>query len=120
MANRIKRASIFIEMTACTNSVAFKSGESVGVYKDELGHWITMDASGKNWRNLPKDLRNESYYEFVNQYSMPDIIYYLMDRNADYQTVMVEALKNAVETTFKEARVTCVDDIYKYIMQHLI
>ena len=70
MANRIKRASIFIEMTACTNSAAFKSGESVGVYKDELGHWITMDASGKNWRNLPKDLRNESYYEFVNQYSM--------------------------------------------------
>lgn len=55
MANRIKRASIFIEMTACTNSAAFKSGESVGVYKDELGHWITMDASGKNWRNLPKD-----------------------------------------------------------------
>lgn len=51
---------------------------------------------------------------------MSDIIYYLMDRNADYQTVMVEALKNAVETTFKEARVTCVDDIYKYIMQHLI
>lgn len=58
--------------------------------------------------------------EFVNQYSMSDIIYYLMDRNIDYQTVMWEMLVEAVEITFKEARVTCIDDIYKYIVQHLI
>lgn len=43
-----------------------------------------------------------------------------MDRNTDYQTVMWEMLVEAVETTFKEARVTCIDDIYEYVVQHLI
>ena len=47
MANRIKRASIFIEMTACTNSAAFKSGESVGVKKMSL-------VAGSQWTQVVK------------------------------------------------------------------
>lgn len=120
MGNKIKRTTVFIEVVALTNSTAFKVGETVRNYKDDLNRWVATDENGKRWQNLAKNLRNENFYRFVNQYSMSDIIYYLMDRNIDYQTVMWEMLVEAVEITFKEARVTCIDDIYKYIVQHLI
>ena len=82
--------------------------------------WIAKDSNGKKWRNLTANLRNENFYKFINQYSMSDIIYYLMDRNADYQTVMTDMLVEAIETTFEETRVCCIDDIYNYISENLI
>ena len=69
------------------------------------------------WKEI---LRNENFYKFINQYSMSDIIYYLMDKNADYQTVMTDMLIEAIETTFEETRVCCIDDIYNYISENLI
>lgn len=120
MANSIKRTTVFIEVVALTNSTAFKAGEAVGNYKDDLNRWVATDENGKRWQNLAKNLRNENFYKFVNQYSMEDIIYYLMNRNVNYQTVMREMIVEAVETTFKEARVTCIDDICEYIVHHLI
>ena len=119
MANTIKRDTVFIECMALTNSSAFGAGECVGNYrKDDM--WIAKDSNGKKWRNLTANLRNENFYKFINQYSMSDIIYYLMDKNADYQTVMTDMLIEAIETTFEETRVCCIDDIYNYISENLI
>ena len=119
MANTIKRNTVFIECMALTNSQAFGAGECVGNYrKDDM--WIAKDSNGKKWRNLTANLRNENFYKFINQYSMSDIIYYLMDKNADYQTVMTDMLIEAIETTFEETRVCCIDDIYNYISENLI
>lgn len=120
MGNRIKRTTVFIEAVTVINTTALKADEVMGCYKDEFNRWVTTDENDKRWQVLPGNLRNENFCKFVNQYSMSDIIYYLMDRNTDYQTVMWEMLVEAVETTFKKARVTCIDDIYKYIVQHLI
>lgn len=120
MANRIKRTTVFIEAVALVNSEAFKSGEKVGNYKDEFNRWIVTDGNGKRWRSLPGNLRNENFYKFINQYSMSDIVYYLMDRNEDYQTVLWESLVGAIETTFREERVNCLEDIYRYVVEHLI
>lgn len=119
MCNTIKRNSIFIECVTLTSSQAFGEGECIGNYKKD-NMWIAKDSNGKKWRNLIKNLRNDSYYKFINQYSMSDIIYYLMDRNADYQTVMTEMLVDAIETAFEETRVCCIEDIYNYISEYLI
>ena len=119
MCNTIKRNSIFIECVALTDSTAFKAGEHIGNYKTEDG-WISKDSNGKKWRNLTGNLRNENYYKFINQYSMEDIVYYLMDRNSDYQTVLWDMLVEAIETTFKETTIHCIDDIYNYISNNLI
>ena len=119
MANTIKRNTIFIECMALTDSEAFGAGECVGNYR-KYDMWIAKDSNGKKWRNLTANLRNENFYKFINQYSMSDIIYYLMDKNADYQTVMTDMLIEAIETTFEETRVCCIDDIYNYISENLI
>lgn len=120
MANTIKRTTVFIEAMAMTDSSAFGAGEAVGNYKDEFGRWIAKDSNGKKWHNLPSNLRNENFYRFENQYSMSDIIYYLMDKNEDYQTVMWGILVEAVNTAFKEATINCIDDIYRYVSENLI
>lgn len=117
--NRIKRNTIFIEVVAKTNSSAFKAGEKVGNYRDD-NMWIAKDRNGKKWRNLTSNLRNSDYYDFVNQYSLEDIVYYLMDRNADYQTVLWESLVSAVKTAFNETIINNIDDLYNYIVSNLI
>lgn len=119
MGNRIKNDSIFIVAETLINSSAFKTGEVVGNYKDD-NEWIATDISGKRWQNLISHLRNENYFKIINQYSMSDIIYYMQSKNENYYTVMWEILVDAVKTTFKEARVTCIDDIYNYISANLI
>lgn len=119
MANTIKRNTVFIECMALMNSSAFGAGEVLGNYKQD-DMWITKDSNGKKWRNLTSNLRNENYYKFINQYSMMDIVCYLMNRNVNYQTVLTEMLVDAIETTFDETRVCCVEDIYEYISKHLI
>lgn len=119
MCNTIKRDSIFIECVALTDSNAFGAGECIGNYRKD-GMWIAKDSNGKKWRNLSKNLRNEHFYQFINQYSMNDIIYYLMEKNTDYQTVMWEMLVEAIETTFEEAIIYCIEDVYKYISENLI
>lgn len=119
MSNTIKRNTIFIECMALTNSSAFGAGEVVGNYKQD-NIWMVKDSNGKKWRNLIGNLRNENYYKFINQYSMMDIVYYLMNRNADYQTVATEILIDAIERTFDEAWICCVEDIYKYVSENLI
>lgn len=43
MGNKIKRTTVFIEVVALTNSTAFKVGETVGNYKDDLNRWVATD-----------------------------------------------------------------------------
>lgn len=119
MGNRIKKDSIFIVAETLTDSSAFKAGETIGNYKDDNG-WITTDTDGKRWKNLICHLRNENFFKIINQYSMSDIIYYLQSKKADYYTVMWEMLVDAVKNTFQETRITCIDDIYKYVSENLI
>lgn len=120
MANRIKRDSVFIEAMALTDSSACYAGELIGNYKDDSGRWIFIDSNGKRWQNLTSHLRNENYFEIINQYSINDIALYLLHRNEDYQTVMTEMLIDAVQTTFKGTRVVCIEDIYRYMVGNLI
>ena len=120
MANRIKRDSVFIEAMALTDSSACYTDELIGNYKDDFNRWIFVDSKGKKWHNLTSNLRNDNYFEIVNQYSMEDIIDYLFRRNLSYQTVMTGMLVDAVKTTFKETRVVCIDDIYRYMVKNLI
>lgn len=47
MANSIKRTTVFIEVVALTNSTAFKAGEAVGNYKDDLNRWVATDENVK-------------------------------------------------------------------------
>jgi hypothetical protein len=53
---------------------------------------------------------------------MSDIIYYLMDKNVDYQTVDRELLEEAVFTAFKEMNFygATLDNVYNYISSNLI
>ena len=120
MGNRIKRDSVFIEAKALTDSNACITGELIGNYKDDSGRWIFVDPNGKRWQNLTSHLRNENYFEIINQYFMGDIIDYLFRRNLSYQTVMTEMLIDAIQTTFKETRVVCIEDIYRYMVENLI
>lgn len=121
MGNTIKRNTIFVEAMAMINNSAFGAGEAVTAFKFE-GKWIARDANGKFWSMLVSHLRNEKLFEIKKQYSMSDIIYYLMEKNPDYQTVAWEILEEAVNTTFAEANLYgCgVDGIYKYVSEHLI
>ena len=120
MKNRIKKDTVFIVAETLTDNSAFKASETIGNYKDDDDRWITIDSQGKRWQNLISNLRNENFYKIINQYSMSGIIYYLQSKNENYLTVMWEALVDAVKTTFMETRVTCIDDIYKYVSEHLI
>ena len=120
MGNRIKRDSIFIEAKALTDSSVCITGELIGNYKDDSGRWIFVDSKGRRWQNLTSHLRNENYFEIINQYSMGDIIDYLFRRNLSYQTVMTEILVDAIRTTFEETRVVCIEDIYRYIVKNII
>ena len=120
MGNIIKRDSIFIEAKALTDGNAGISGELIGNYKDDSGRWIFVDSNGKRWQNLTSHLRNENYFEIINQYSINDIALYLLHRNEDYQTVMTGMLVDAILTTFKETRVVCIEDIYRYMVENLI
>ena len=119
MGNRIKKNSIFVVAETLTDSSAFSKGEIIGNYKDD-NRWIAKDSNGKKWNNLLCHLRNENYFKIINQYSMSDIVYYLQSRNEDFLTVVWEMLVDAVKTTFKETRVTCIDDIYRYVSANLI
>lgn len=119
MSNTIKRNTVFIECMALTNSSAFAAGEVIGNYKHD-NMWIVNDSNGKKWRNSTNNLRNENYFKFINQYTMMDIVYYLMNRNADYQTVLTEMLVDAIERAFDEAWICCIEDVYKYISKNLI
>ena len=120
MGNRIKRDSIFIEAKALTDSSACITGELIGNYKDDSGRWIFVDSKGIRWENTISCLRNDDYFEIVNQYSMSDIIDYLLIKNKDCQTVMTEMLVDAIRTTFEETRVVYIEDIYRYIVKNLI
>lgn len=119
MGNTIKKETVFIETMVLTNSSAFREGEYVGNYKQD-GRWIAKDSNGKKWQNLTSNLRNENFYKFINQYSMPELVQYLRDKVADYYTVAYEFLVTAIETTFEETRMCCIDDIYKYVSKNLI
>lgn len=121
MGNVIKRNSVFVEVEVLLNNSASKAGDSLAIFKFE-DKWVTRDTQGKCWRMLISILRNEHFFKVKKQYSMSDIIYYLMNRNPDYQTVLWETLERAVNTTFAELRTYGygIEDIYKYISQNLI
>lgn len=121
MGNVIKRNSVFVEAEVLLNNSASKAGDALAVFKFE-GKWITRDSQGKCWRMPLSILRNEHFFKVKAQYSMSDIIYYLMDKNTDYQTVLWESLEEAINTTFAELQIYGygIEDIYKYISQNLI
>lgn len=119
MKNTIKRDTIFIEALTLTKSSAFGAGECIGNYKKD-GKWITKDSNGKEWQNLARNLRNENFYQFRQQYSMGEIVQYLRNKCEDYYTVAYEFLQEAVETTFEEIQVRCIDDIYQYVTKNLL
>ena len=119
MGNRIKKDSIFIIAETLTDSSTFKAGEIIGNYKDD-NRWIIKDSTGKKWQNLISHLRNANLFKIINQYSMEDIVWFLRERNENYLTVSYGFLVDAVKTTFQEARVTCIDDVYNYVLENLI
>lgn len=119
MANVIKHNTVFIECMALINTNAFGEGELLGVFRQD-GRWITKDSNEKRYQVSTSQLRENVFCNFINQYSMNDIILYLMERNEDYQTVYTGFLIEAIETTFEEAVVCCIEDIYKYISENLV
>lgn len=119
MSNVIKRNTVFIECMVLVDNNLFAAEEVIGNYKHN-DMWIVNDSNGKKWRNLTNNLRNENYFKFINQYTMMDIVYYLMSRDENYQTVLTEMLVDAIEKTFDEAWICCIEDIYKYISENLI
>lgn len=117
----IHRTTIFIETESLVDSLAFNQGDKVGYFKGE-NKWLTKDKEDvhKTWRVFPEMLRNENLIKIIHQYAMSDIIYYLFDRNSDYQTVYWDMLEHAIKRTFEETRVSCLEDIYEYISSDLI
>lgn len=121
MGNVIKRNTVFMECMAMRDITAFAAGEIVSVYRIE-NKWVTQDSNGKYFRIDSSFLRKDEFFKINKQYSMSDIIYYLMDKNVDYQTVCWELLEEAVLTAFKEMYFygATLDDIYNYISGNLI
>ena len=121
MGNLIKRNTVFMECMSLVDNNVFAAGEMVSVYKIE-NIWITQDSNGKYFRVPASLIKNEKFTEVEKRYSMSDIIYYLMDRNTDYQTVCWELLEEAALTAFKEMYFygATLDDIYNYISSNLI
>ena len=120
MGNRIKKDSIFIVAEALTDNSAHVTGEIVGNYKECDNRWITTDSNGKKWQIFISHLRNANLFKIINQYSMEDIVWFLRERNENYLTVSYGFLVDAVKTTFQEARVTCIDEVYNYVLENLI
>lgn len=121
MGNVINRNTVFMECMSLVDNNVFAAGEMVSVYKIE-NIWVTQNLNGKYFRVPASLIRNEKFTEVEERYSMSDIIYYLMDKNADYQTVDRELLEEAVFTAFKEMYFygATLDDIYNYISGNLI
>ena len=121
MGNVIKRNTVFIEAMSLVDNNAFGAGEVVSVFKME-NNWITQDSKGEYFRVPASLIRNENFTKVEKQYSINDIIYYLMEKNVDYQTVAWEILEEAVVTAFKEMYFygATLNDIYNYIAEHLI
>lgn len=121
MGNVIKRNTVFMECMTMRDITAFAAGEIVSVYRIE-NKWVTQDSNGKYFRIDSSFLRKDEFFKINKQYSMSDIIYYLMDRNVNYQTVAWEFLEEAVLTAFKEMRFygATLNDIYNYILDYLI
>lgn len=121
MGNVIKRNTVFMECMAMRDITAFAAGEIVSVYRIE-NKWVTQDSNGKYFRIDSSFLRKDEFFKINKQYSMSDIIYYLMDKNVDYQTVYREILEEAVFTAFKEMNFygATLDNVYNYISSNLI
>lgn len=121
MGNVINRNTVFMKCMSLVDNNVFAAGEMISVYKIE-NIWVTQDLNGKYFRVPASLIRNEKFTEVEERYSMSDIIYYLMDRNTDYQTVCWELLEEAVLTAFKEMYFygATLDDIYNYISGNLI
>jgi hypothetical protein len=121
MGNVINRNTVFMECMSLVDNNVFASGEMVSVYKIE-NIWVTQNLNGKYFRVPASLIRNEKFTEVEERYSMSDIIYYLMDRNTDYQTICWALLEEAVLTAFKEMYFygATLDDIYNYISGNLI
>lgn len=115
----IKRNSVFLSVEQLVDTNCSGSGEILGYHKDD-NRWLTKASDGKIYCAPPSSLRNDNFCRIINQYSMSDIIYYLMDKNPDYQTVPWELLEEAVDTTFRKSRLWTIEDIYNYITEYLI
>ena len=115
----IKHNSVFLSVEQLVDTNCAGGGEILGFYKDG-SRWLTKASDGKTYRIPLISLRNDDFYKILNQYSMSDIIYYLMDKNPDYQTVLWELLEEAVNTAFRKSRLWTIEDIYNYITEYLI
>ena len=115
----IKKSSVLLIVRTNVSAEPFSVGEIIGHYRRD-GKWMTRDSTGKTWCNLISNLRNPHYFQYLSQYSMDDILNYLLGQDADLQTVCTERLEKAVYDTFLETQITSLPDIYKYIRCNLI
>lgn len=119
MGNVIKRNSVFIIGECLVDNTAFGEGEVVPFFRSD-DRWITIDSNGKRWRSVVSHMRNENCYRFVEQYTISDIVYYMWDRNSDFQTVFTEILVDAIKETLNTVYCTSLEDVYKHISENLI
>lgn len=119
MSNVIKRSTLFMETIALTNCIPFIEGECAGFFKWQ-GKWVVKDSNNALWTIAAKHLRNEKLFQIVKQWTMDDIVLYLMDRNEDYQTVDSHILEDAINTALMEGKICCIEDLYEYIVENLI
>lgn len=118
MGNVIKRDTVFIEAVALTESSAFNVDDEVTFFKRD-NNWLTRK-DGKYYQTFISHVRNEHFYYVVNQYSIKDIVLMIQNRDESYCSVFWDFFVEAIETTFKETEIKCVDDICDYIMENLI
>lgn len=120
MGNRIKKDSQVIIAKAKLKTQAFDREETFATYKDEWGTWVMTDSYGHHWSLLVSQIRNDDLLTILEQHSYSEIIYWLMERNSDYQTVMWDMLIDAIKTTIRETTIGSLEDMYKYISENLI
>lgn len=116
---KIKHDTIFISVESQISNDYIIEGEVFGLYKTN-NVWLHRQNKCKLLRVTQNIIKNDNYFKVLKQYSMSDIIYYLMDKYPDCQTVMWEMLESVVNTTFDEVSLCTIDDICEYITKNLI
>lgn len=116
---KIEHDVVFISVESQINTDYIIKGEIFGLYKTN-NVWLHRQNEGKLLRAAQNIIQNDNYFKVLKQYSMSDIIYYLLDKHPDCQTVMWDMLEDAINTTFDEACLCTIDDICEYISKNLI
>lgn len=68
MGNIIHRETKAIKVKSLLDSTAMKAGQIAKVYKDDFDGWHYTDDNGTTWRLFISSLRNENYFEILEQH----------------------------------------------------